>query len=314
MSDPATSFVLPVYNAAPLLAETIDTILGQTDHDFELIIVDDGSTDATPQLLATRARTDPRVRVITQPNAGITRALITGCKAARGKYIARHDAGDLSDPKRLAVQRAMLDARDDLVFVSCWTQITGPELEPLYVLRGPGRAAQPADILDVTQRFLVIDGPTHHGSVVFCRDAYERAGGYRAEFYYGQDWDLWYRLAAIGKFQMAEEVLYTARVMPGSISSSAKAGQEEIAVHTHDAVRARARGESDAIYVERASSVRPARSKPTRCALARGLYFIGEALRRNRDARCRRYLRDAVLACPMMLRAWMRLLQSALRL
>lgn len=314
MSGPATSFVLPVYNAAPLLAETIDSILAQTDRDFELIVVDDGSTDTTPHLLATYAARDSRLRVITQPNAGITRALIAGCKAARGKYIARHDAGDVSDPRRLAIQRAMLDARDDLVFVACWTQIAGPEFEPLYVVRGTGRAREPIDVLDVDHPLCVIDGPNHHGSAVFRRDAYERAGGYRPEFYYGQDWDLWYRLAAIGKFQMAEEVLYTGRITPGSISSSAKTGQEEIAIHTHDAVRARAHGESDAAYVERASRVRPARARLSRCTRARGLYFIGEALRRNRDKRCRRYLRDAALACPLMLRAWIRLLQSTIRL
>jgi hypothetical protein len=314
MNDPASSFVLPVYNAAPLLPGTIDSILAQTDREFELIVVDDGSTDATPQLLASYAGRDPRVRIVTQANAGITRALIAGCKAARGKYIARHDAGDLSHPSRLAVQRAMLDANAEVAFVSCWTQITGPELEPLYLVRGTGIAAQPARVLDVEHPLSVIDGPTHHGSVVFRRDSYERAGGYRPEFYYGQDWDLWHRLAAIGKFQMAQEVLYTARITPGSISASAKAGQEEIAIHTHDAVRARARGESDAPYVERASRVGPVRSSASRCAKARGLYFIGEALRRNRDARCRRYLREAALTCPLMVRAWLRLLQSAIRL
>jgi len=313
MSEVTTSFVLPVHDGASYLAQTIDGILAQSDRYFELIVVDDGSTDSTPHLLASYAQRDPRIRVVTQLNAGITRALIAGCAAARGKYIARHDAGDVSDPQRLARQRELLDADRGVVFVSCWTQIIGPELERLYVLRGTGRARRPIEVLDMSHPYCVIDGPTHHGSVIFRRDAYERAGRYRPEFYYGQDWDLWYRLAAIGKFQMAEEVLYTARVGPGTISASAKAAQEEIAIYTHDAVRARARGESDAVYVERASRVRKS-ERTSRCAEARGLYFIGEALRRNRDVRCRHYLRDAVLACPFMLRAWIRLLQSLVRL
>lgn len=303
---PATSFVLPVYNAVATIAETVRSILAQTDPDFELIVVDDGSTDATPRVLA--SFDDPRLRVITQPNGGITRALIAGCAAARGRYIARHDAGDISDRRRLAVQRAMLDASAEVVFVSCWTQVVGPELEPLFVSRGTGRAGAPSAILDLTQKYYAIDGPTHHGSVVFRRDAYEAVGGYRRQFYYGQDWDLWYRLAERGKFQMAPEVLYTARMAPGAISATAKAAQERIAALTHAGVRARAAGQSDAAFVEAASRI--GKAPAGRCAESRGLYFIGEALRRNGDRRARRYLARAARSCPWLLRAWLRLAQS----
>jgi hypothetical protein len=303
-----TSFVLPVYNAAATLRETLDSILAQSDPDFELIVVDDGSTDASHAIIVNYAARDSRIRIIAQPNGGITRALIAGCAAAGGSYIARHDAGDLSDPRRLAVQRAMLDARDDLHFVSCWTAVVGPDLEPLFVTRGTGAAAEPANVLDLDHRYCVSDGPTHHGSVVFRRDAYQAAGGYRAEFYYGQDWDLWYRLAERGKFQMAEEVLYTARTTPESISASSKQGQEKIAVFAHQAVRARARGESDAPFVARAAAVRPSKRSPS--DRARGLYFIGEALRRNGDRRAVRYLREAARAAPLSPRAWVRLVQA----
>jgi glycosyltransferase involved in cell wall biosynthesis len=308
-----TSFVLPVYNAADVLAETLDSILAQSDPDFEVIVVDDGSSDDTPRLLAAYSGRDTRIRVIAQPNTGITRALIAGCAAAGGRYIARHDAGDLSDPRRLERQRAALDLAPDVVLVSCWTAYAGPELEPLWIARSTGVASQPTDVRDLSARYLASDGPPHHGSAMFRRDAYERAGGYRTAFYYGQDWDLWYRLFELGKFQMIEEVLYTARVTAGSISAMAKTAQEEIALHIHDAVRARSRGESDAPFVERASRVRPQRGS-SRCGSARGLYFIGEALRRNRDVRCRAYLRRAAFRCPILLRAWLRLAQSIVRL
>jgi len=196
------SVVMGVYNGASTLAATLDSILAQTHRDFECIVVDDGSTDDTPRILAEYASRDPRLQVITQPNAGLTRALIAGCAAARGTYIARHDAGDLSDPRRFELQIRTLDADAELVFVSCWTAFAGPDLEPLYAARGTGLAVTPIRMIDPRCEHGVLDGPTSHPSVMFRRDAYDRAGGYRPQFYYGQDWDLWYRLAELGTFHI----------------------------------------------------------------------------------------------------------------
>jgi GT2 family glycosyltransferase len=305
------SVVMGVYNGASTLAATLDSILGQTERDFECIVVDDGSTDETSSILAAGAARDPRVRVIRQENAGLTRALIAGCAAARGVYIARHDAGDLSDPRRFEVQKRALDADGGIVFVSCATQFAGPELEPLYVARPSGAALEPASVLDVSNPSTLIDGPTHHGSVLFRRDAYERAGGYRAAFYYGQDFDLWYRLAQLGTFQAIDEVLYTARVTPDSISGSARPLQERIARLSRAAVEARLRGESDDAIVAEAAAIRPVQSRGW-CRRARGLYFIGEALRRNGDGRARKYLAASIRACPLSPRAWLRYLQALL--
>jgi glycosyltransferase involved in cell wall biosynthesis len=305
-----TSFVLPVYNAAPVIAETLDSILGQSDRDFELIVVDDGSSDATPHTLADYAARDSRVRVISQSNAGITRALIAGCAAARGEYIARHDAGDWSDPDRLSAERTLLDRDPSLAFVSCWTQFVGPEREPLFVAHGPEEAVRATEIIDVAREHGIIGGPTHHGSVMFRRTAYESAGGYRSEFYYGQDWDLWYRLAATGKFQLVPRALYFARVDAQSISNVSREAQRRLARLSHAALLTRSRGESDAAIVAKAARVRPSRRRI--CGRARGLYFIGEALRRNGDMRARKYLGRAVRTCPLHLKAWVRLAQSLL--
>jgi glycosyltransferase involved in cell wall biosynthesis len=309
MSDPDVSVVMSVYNGADTLQATLDSIVAQEDVALELIVVDDGSDDATPRILAGYAAGDPRIRVLTQANQGLTRALIAGCAAARSAYIARHDAGDLSHPRRLAAQAAALDAAPELAFVSCWTEYVGPRGEPLYVVRGTGAAAAPLAILDLTREYGVLDGPTHHGSVVFRRDAYERAGGYRAEFRYGQDWDLWYRLAALGKFQMIGETLYTAAVTAESISSSSRAAQQEIAALSHAALLARTRGDDEAPIVARAAQVRVPRHDGRR-ARARGFYFIAEALRRNGDARARRYFAAALRAWPLHARAWLRYWQS----
>ena len=86
----------------------------------------------------------------------------------------------------------------------------------------------------------MIEGPTHHGSVMFRREAYVKAGGYRAAFYYAQDWDLWYRLAALGTFAMVGQCLYRGRVTPGSISSSSRDRQVAYARLSHKAISASA--------------------------------------------------------------------------
>ncbi len=218
-----------VYNAGGTLRETLDSILTQEEADFELIAVDDGSTDGCGALLDEYAARDRRLRVLHQDNRGLTRSLITGCAAAAGRFIARQDAGDLSHPRRLTMQQRMLDENQEVVLVSCATAYVAPECEPLWISRSTGVGFTPAAILDPSRPGFLSDGPTHHGSAMFRRDAYERVGGYRAAFYYGQDFDLWYRLAALGKFQTVDEVLYTARISPDSISRTARPRQERLA-------------------------------------------------------------------------------------
>jgi hypothetical protein len=296
------SVVMGVYNAGALLDRALDSILMQTRPDFEVVLVDDGSSIPV-------TATDPRVRVIRhETNRGLTRALITGCAAARGEYIARHDAGDFSHPARLEKQAAVLESDRNVAFVSCHTQLAGPLGEPLVVHRGSGRATVPTAILDAGEQHGVVDGPTSHGSVMFRRDAYERAGGYRAAFYYGQDWDLWYRLAAVGTFQIVPEILYTACVTPDGISLAARGPQREYARLSHAAMRARSAGAPDDAVLAQAATI--GKGTRTLCSRARGLYFIGEALRRNGDPRGRRYLARAAFGCPLLLKAWLRLAQS----
>jgi glycosyltransferase involved in cell wall biosynthesis len=301
------SVVLSVYNGAEHLAETLDSILAQTEADFELIAVDDGSTDESAAILSSYAGRDARVRVLRQENRGLTQALIAGCAAARGMYIARHDAGDTSHPERLRTQRRLLDASPEVVFVSCATQYVGPGAEPLWTMRPTAAVVSPTDVMGSVR---LTEGPTHHGSVMFRRDAYERAGGYRAAFYYGQDFDLWYRLAELGKFQSFDGVLYTARIEPGSISTVARARQERLARLSEAALKARRSGSGEEEVLALAAQIRPTRERPSRRARAAGLYFIGEALRRNRDPRSYTYLSTALRLWPLSPRAWVRWLAA----
>src|SRR3954469_1098404 len=114
---PAVSVIMPVYNARAYVAEAIDSVLAQTFGDFELILVDDGSTDGSLDILRGYEKRDPRVRVISRPNTGIVGALNDGLKLARGEFIARIDADDASLPNRFEKEIAFLRAHPDVVIV-----------------------------------------------------------------------------------------------------------------------------------------------------------------------------------------------------
>jgi glycosyltransferase involved in cell wall biosynthesis len=275
-------------------------------------VVDDGSTDETAAMLQARAAQDSRLRIIRQANAGLTRALIEGCAAARGQYIARIDAADVAMPGRLAKQAAALDADASLAFVSCTTRFVDSDGDLLYEVRSRAGATAPMSIIDLTQATGVVDGPTSHTSVMFRRSAYEAAGGYRAQFYFGQDWDLWYRLAQAGTFQTLDETLVTMYVGRGDISMNWRDAQEQYARLSLECLRRRMRGESESDLLARAAALRaemrPAASSRKRAAAA--AYFLGECLRRTGHAsKAAAHFRNALHENPLHLKAWVRLAQ-----
>jgi glycosyltransferase involved in cell wall biosynthesis len=275
------SVVMSVYNGAATLASSLDSILAQSEPDFELIVVDDGSTDATPHIL--RECRDPRLRVLMQPNAGLTLALIRGCSEARADVIARHDCGDRSHLDRFRKQLAVLDENPATVLVSCSTVTLGPGGERLYVARGQGDAVR--DTL-LHAQLENIQGLTHHGSAMFRRDAYLAAGGYRPQFYFAQDLDLWIRLAALGAIAFVDEELYEAHFHLGAISWTNR--DEQIAL-TRLMLTMRDQPERADELLARAAAIRPSHRKPSRVVRAKALYFIASCLRQAGDRRWRRY-------------------------
>ena len=114
MNEPLVSVVMPVYNTASYLEEAMDSILRQSYENLELIAVNDGSTDASGEILARYEQADGRVRVLSQENAGISAARNKGMEAASGKYIAVMDSDDVSLPERLAKQVALMESRPDV--------------------------------------------------------------------------------------------------------------------------------------------------------------------------------------------------------
>ncbi len=292
------SIVMPVYNGADRLPSTMDGILGQTLADFELIVVDDGSTDATPDLLEEYSRRDPRVRVIRQKNAGITRALIRGCAAAQAELIARHDCGDRSRPERLALERALFDD-PEVVLAGCATAHFAPGGEELYTTTAEGADIRASLLRDPVDR---IHGLPHHGSAMFRREAYEAAGGYRADFYFAQDLDLWIRLARRGNVAVTRETLYEAGIDTNAISSRNRAEQVASA---RVAIALRDGGDPTAL-LPRVASIRP-KERPVRGRRteAQAYYFIASCLRRNGDPAWRGYLRQSLRRNPLQVRGWL---------
>lgn len=313
MSVPEISVVMSVFNGAKSLSATLESVLGQEDCKLEFIVVDDGSRDETGRILGDWAARDPRLHTIRLPrNEGLTKALIRGCAEARGTLIARQDCGDVSLPGRMAAQAQVLLGNNKLSFVSCWTRVCTARGEFLFESRGSGLASDPTEIIDLSTPHGVLDGPTHHGSVMFRRVAYEEVGGYRPHFYYGQDWDLWYRLAERGEFLMLQDVYYEARLAEGDISMMNKEHQSRFGDQSLRALQLRMAGESEEPALIDAARIRSQLhdTRISRQKAGQQFYFLGECLRQNGNKNAAGYyLRKAIGENPLLAKAWLRLLQ-----
>jgi glycosyltransferase involved in cell wall biosynthesis len=301
------SVVMSVYNGCRYLTAALESILSQTDVSLEFIIVDDGSTDDSPRILNEYSARDPRVRLIRQANQGLTRALIHGCSLAQAPLIARQDADDRSAPQRLAIQRQLLERDPSLGFVSCATQYIGPQDEPLLLMQ------RPAPPIEATRQLLdERQGPPAHGSVMFRRSLYDQVGGYRSQFYYGQDADLWLRMGQHACVGYASDVLYYWRRSPDGISGAMSGLQHQFGELGQACLAARRAGRSEEQYLkaaEQLTNIARSRSNTRGSGYDRAMmsYLIGRSLADAHDQRAYRYYWDAVRHHPLYWRAWIRL-------
>jgi len=204
MPTPRVSVLMTTYNGAATIGASIDSILAQSFRDFELLVVDDGSTDDTPAILD-RIR-DSRLRLLRAGSrGGIVAARSHGFAAAQGHYIAPLDHDDLSDTERLAREVAFLDANPDVVLVASEIRIVreGGVAAPHHPTAG--------DALALRWLFL-IDNPLTWSSVMFRADAVRRLGSFlRPEFELADDFDFYHRLLGVGAIARLDEVLTTYR-------------------------------------------------------------------------------------------------------
>jgi glycosyltransferase involved in cell wall biosynthesis len=211
------SVVMSVYNGAATVREAVESVLAQTYDDFEFIIVDDGSTDATPGILSSFH--DSRVKVIRQENAGLTVSLNRGIGAATAPLIARMDADDISFPSRLETQVRILGSCPDIVLVGSDADLIDAGGKRVGSLRHLLRDDQIRRVYPVGNQFV-------HGSVIFRREAFERAGRYDEGLRYSQDFDLWWRMLETGEVLNLPETLYAQREWPQRISSNLRPEQD----------------------------------------------------------------------------------------
>ena len=297
-----------VYNGAQALPATLQGILDQQGCDFEFIVVNDGSSDGSGPLLDAWAARDARLRVIHQANTGLTRALVRGCAEARGELIARQDCGDVSMPGRLARQLHQFKMDATVVAVSCHTRFVGPRDEVLYQV-AISEAALNASLSAVNES---VRGPSHHGSMLMRRDAYQAAGGYRAAFYFAQDLDLWTRLIEKGAFAVVPEVLYLARLEPQSISGTQTQEQVQLAKLIIGATQARRSGASEDAFLAAAAEIRQVKRGDFARRVALGNYFIGSCLRKSNARAAASYFQQALANDPWLWRARFRWIQTQL--
>ena len=208
--SPAVSLVMPAYNAELYVAEAIGSILAQTFPDFEFIIINDGSTDGTRTILDTFAARDSRVSIYEQDNSGLVVSLNRGCQMARGKYIARMDADDVSLPTRLAKQFDYLERNPDVGIVGTWFQDMGPDgkLGPMWLL-----PTSPATI----KWYLMFGNCMAHPTVMARREVMQSLR-YRQAAGQVEDYDLWIRAASVTNLANIPETLLQYRVTAHSFS------------------------------------------------------------------------------------------------
>jgi glycosyltransferase involved in cell wall biosynthesis len=220
ISKPLVSVVLPVYNGEEHLADAINSILSQTFSDFELILIDDGSTDGSPKILQAYKQSDPRVRVIVRENRGLVTTLNEAVDIARGKWIARMDQDDIALPHRLKCQLE-------------WLETTGADISGSWVRRF-GSSDKRVIKLRQTDEAIKIEilfcSPFAHPAVMMRTELVKQLR-YDIACEKAEDYDLWERAAEAGwKMTNVQQVLLMYRVHATQISSKAAISQQQVSL------------------------------------------------------------------------------------
>jgi glycosyltransferase involved in cell wall biosynthesis len=219
--QPTISVVLTVYNGGEHLKTAIQSILKQTYHNFEFIIIDDGSSDDSFSTISKFK--DRRIRLVRQTNHGLVYSLNKGVKLARGRFIARQDADDISMPTRFEKLISAITANDRMGLVGTFfTYIDEKTSQPSITITSVTKH------LDLRRSFYITN-PFAHGSTLIRKDAIVNAGGYTDEYGPTEDFELWRRLAEKWELGIVPEPLYWYRINPNGISHKKQSSQHKFA-------------------------------------------------------------------------------------
>ena len=214
MPDVKITVLMPAYNAEKYISAAIQSVLDQSYTDFELIIVNDGSTDDTEKLI--RSFNDHRIILINQENGGVSHALNTGLQKARGKYIARFDSDDICYTDRLAVQVAFMENNPGYILAGSDVDYITEEGEFIYHHHCFAYTNE-----EVNDKFYFYC-PFIHSSVIYKRKEVLDAGGYNTMAHTFEDYFLWVHLLAKGKMANLPRSLIKVRLNPGSVTIDEK--------------------------------------------------------------------------------------------
>jgi glycosyltransferase involved in cell wall biosynthesis len=215
MNAPKVSVILPTYNRATLLGTAIESVLGQSFQDLELIVVDDGSADDTEKLVRRYQDSDARVRYLRQANRGISAAMNAGIHAASGQLIARLDSDDLWLPDLLETEVSILEARPEIGLVYSRGQWMDQDLNPLATTVG-----QTLHFPNDTLGSMLWGDATCNITVVARRECFDRAGFFDEALATSEDWDMWLRTAFHYDFVFVDRVLAHVRRHEGNATSA----------------------------------------------------------------------------------------------
>jgi glycosyltransferase involved in cell wall biosynthesis len=220
MAAPAATVVMPVYNGAPWLKASIESILGQTRGDFEFLIIDDGSKDASVDIVRGYAARDKRIVFTARENRGPIITSNEGTERARGRYIVRMDQDDISRPTRIEKQVAYLDAHPEVLAVGSRLLLIDPDGLPMVEAVDAFTHAE-IDAGNLSGHGAAI----YHASTTMRRDAMQQLGGYRQQYASAEDLDLYLRMGEVGVLANLDEILLDYRQHLGSVGHARREAQ-----------------------------------------------------------------------------------------
>jgi glycosyltransferase involved in cell wall biosynthesis len=214
---PLVSVLIGCWNNADTIRGAINSILGQTLDDIELIVVDDGSTDRTPEIVSEAEQSDPRVRYLPLVHAGIAPSLNEGLRAALAEVVAFQDADDWSLPTRLERELAVLEARPEVAVVGCRMDEIDSTGRPL--------SSRTKFAAGVVNGILPSFNPIPNSCAMVRRSAVLAVGGFDARYRYAMDYDLWLRLADLHVVLALDEVLAVRRMGEANVAARKERAQ-----------------------------------------------------------------------------------------
>lgn len=208
---PKISVIMSVYNGEKFLKESVLSILNQTYADFEFIIINDGSTDLSLEILRGFEEKDKRIRLISRENKGLTPSLNEGIKLAQGEYIARMDSDDISMPERFEKQITFLEKNKDIALCGTWAiniDENGNEI---------GEYKTPITNKEIKKNIL-FHNPFIHPSVMIRKEIVNNIGLYNEKIKYAQDYEYWLRMIKKNKVANLDDFLIKYRIAKKSMT------------------------------------------------------------------------------------------------